>query len=132
MHFITTYSPNSKVQYEQTIRPSDSAATDDQKHDEHQTTRAKIRDNNRQRATQTHIGGTEWEEPQMDILAGIDKFDEGGADQPSACDESTDIEVEPTGAVSYPKDHSHANKALFNTDDATDKTQGKKNKPTKP
>ena len=111
---------------------SDSAATDDQKHDEHQATRAKVSDNNRQRATQTHIGGTAWEEPQMDILEKIDKFDEGGADQPSACDESTDIEVEPTGAVSYPKDHRPANKALFNADDATDKTQGKKNKPTKP
>ena len=68
----------------------------------------------------------------MDILEEIDKFDEGGADQPSTCDQSsTVIEVEPTGEVSYPKDHRPANKPLTNTDDATRKTPREKEQANK-
>jgi hypothetical protein len=39
------------------------------------------------------------------LIERIDKIDEGGADQTSACDESTDIEVGPAGEASYPKDN---------------------------
>jgi len=68
----------------------------------------------------------------MEILEEIDEIDEADADQHSAGDESTDIEVGPAGEVAYPKDHLPASKAPTDADGATRTTLSNADKPAEP